>query len=376
MGRWLTALPFRWEPSSRELIVTKDSVTYTLYATNVYFIILSIHIGDCFVWGVFSGRNISNLSVDAILMVSWFIFGLWQVNVLWRRHEFADIFNQVMRFDKINTSLYSNLDDRIENATIFGRKTDGCDVLITWYNFFVILWSLMCAILFIQKPDNPRYIFHRFALDSSNAYYPYFSFLWFLWEWFNQFRAAIIFHFYLYLVLVYTNSTNFWLQKLSRPNSKKVKHSPVLYKLVVATKSIRNYKTQQILNVKFNDCCSKVFWPSFKFYNIFNHILSIYVMVKFHEQLPRASFASFPVSMVLWLVIEFVFYPLLGKINDLSIAYIYSWKSQLGTGGRRHFDALTPLGVRVGSSYTIKKSTVLTVSFIICTMTMNLIVGF
>ena len=147
------------------------------------------------------------------------------------------------------------------------------------------------------------------------------------------------------------------------------------------SRALRMYKEIWVLNCHINSCTSYIYWTTFKVLNVTSHALGLFVTIKLHDAIPLPGFAVFPLLAIMWVIMAFFIYPLLGKIYERSEEFTQRWKERLeNTGnpleraeGKRQIRALQFFGIRISSVYTVKKTTILVVLGIVVNLTVNLL---
>lgn len=112
------------------------------------------------------------------------------------------------------------------------------------------------------------------------------------------------------------------------------------------------YRAIQILEVHLNNYGRIRIVPAFMSGVPFIEILSLFVIIKLHDQIPFPGFLIFPEGFITAFTSIMVFETIAAVLNTKSIGVIAAW-SQLSTGKvrRKEVRSLRPLMVKFGQNY-------------------------
>ena len=135
---------------------------------------------------------------------------------------------------------------------------------------------------------------------------------------------------------------------------------------------LKTYKQLQIMGILYNNCLSTLQWPSFILCNLSCHGLCIYILVKLLHALHPAIGIVYGSWAFIWIILDFVMFPHMGKMKELSQDYLHCLSvNQRGKLEKVTLRSLRPLGVNVGNFFTMNKTTALTIIVIVSNLTIN-----
>ena len=136
---------------------------------------------------------------------------------------------------------------------------------------------------------------------------------------------------------------------------------------------LKTYKQLQVLNALYINCLSNWAWANFILSDLSCHCLCIYFAVKLYDQVPVYIAVLFSSWAVVWVAIDFVIFPHMGQTLELSAEYLYrlSGRDKRSKLDRVVLRSLRPMGIKVGSLFTMDRTTVLMVIVIVSNLTIN-----
>jgi len=148
-------------------------------------------------------------------------------------------------------------------------------------------------------------------------------------------------------------------------------------------RGLKAYKRYQVLHALSDDVFGHLIWPMFVSFNVWIHGLFIYITVKMRN-LKYPILVFFGGWSINFLVLELVVYTLQGLVFVESSNLIWAFKKASlqkghrgqGVSGKRVVDAIIPSKVSVGGIFVMKRSTALTVIYLISTVTCNCLLLF
>ena len=106
--------------------------------------------------------------------------------------------------------------------------------------------------------------------------------------------------------------------------------------------------------------------------NVFMHSILIFVTLRFHDVLPPTILTLYIIwSFGVFFYLEGVIFTKLGNVSYYSGQVLRSWTEVLGAKSRKKLKAMPSLGVKVGSIYVIKRTTVLSVFLVVINLTVQ-----
>ena len=138
--------------------------------------------------------------------------------------------------------------------------------------------------------------------------------------------------------------------------------------------TIRAYKYIHVLTQQANFCYRKMVWGTLNLYATSNQVLIIFVIVRLHDKIPTPVFVVFPFYLFLFLIFEFLTYPMVAGVYVNATQFQYALATSGSAICRRYARACGKLGIYCGHLYVINKQTVLTFILLISNATVSLLV--
>ncbi|XP_035704132.1 uncharacterized protein LOC118434510 isoform X1 [Folsomia candida] len=130
---------------------------------------------------------------------------------------------------------------------------------------------------------------------------------------------------------------------------------------------LSRYRSVQILEAQINDYSRIRVMPAFMSGVPFVEVLSLFVIIKLHDQVPLPGFLLFPEGFITAASALIVYETVAAILNTKSFQIIGTWKQQFCRGKvkRREVRSLRPLMVKFGSNYIDKGTPLVTQDFCI-----------
>ncbi|XP_035707910.1 uncharacterized protein LOC118435654 [Folsomia candida] len=134
-----------------------------------------------------------------------------------------------------------------------------------------------------------------------------------------------------------------------------------------SSESLRLYRGVQILEAQLNDYARIRVMPAFMSGVPFVEVLSLFVIIKLHDQVPLPGFLLFPEGFITAGSALIVYETVAAILNTKSVQTIDIWKQRFSRGKakRREVKSLRPLMVKFGSNYIDKGTPLITQDFCI-----------